>query len=60
MHITIEDNKVIVNLGEIGSGQYTQTWNGKDESDSPLASGLYLVRISADAESQTKKVLLLK
>nr|MBC8385497.1 T9SS type A sorting domain-containing protein [Candidatus Cloacimonadota bacterium] len=36
------------------------TWNGRDNNDKPLASGLYFYRLSIDNYSMTKKMILTK
>lgn len=41
-------------------GEHRIEWNGTDMDNRPVASGLYLYRISAGSFSQTKKMLLLK
>jgi hypothetical protein len=34
--------------GEFGAGAYRLGWDGRDESGSPVKSGLYFVRMSGD------------
>ncbi len=41
-------------------GEYTVTWHGADESEQPVASGIYFYRLSADSFSQCRKMVLLK
>lgn len=41
-------------------GTYTVPWNGRDEREQPVASGVYFVRMSAVAFEKTRKIVLLK
>lgn len=45
---------------EVESGNYTVEWNGTDYNSNPVASGIYLYRLSTGEMSFTKKMLLLK
>jgi hypothetical protein len=36
------------------------TWSGTNQSDRPLPSGVYFIKLSVDDRSQTKKVLLIR
>ncbi|MFQ6002492.1 MAG: T9SS type A sorting domain-containing protein [Candidatus Zixiibacteriota bacterium] len=51
--------KTLVN-GYQTEGVKTVSWDGKEESGTRVASGVYLYRISADGFSQTKKMILAK
>jgi len=42
------------------AGFYSIIWNGKDNSDSTVPSGLYLYRIKTKEYSQLKKMILVK
>ncbi|OVE80480.1 hypothetical protein BVY01_00245, partial [bacterium I07] len=42
------------------AGTHALTWNGMDENNRPVASGVYLYRIQIDTFTQTKRCLLLK
>ncbi len=44
--------------GEVGS--YKVTWDGKDETGSPVASGVYLYRLRGGGFSSTRKMVLLR
>ncbi len=41
-------------------GTHTTTWEGQDDGGTPVASGVYFVRMNAGAFTQTRKVVLLK
>jgi hypothetical protein len=44
-----------------GQGEfYSTVWNGKSDNSQPLASGTYIIRVSADAMAASKKITLLK
>jgi hypothetical protein len=44
----------------VPAGAHEVTWDGRDQSGAPVASGLYLYRLSSGAGVQTRKMLLLK
>lgn len=47
--------------GRQDCGEYSVTWNGKDNEDYNVTSGVYLYRLSTDGNNQmTKKMILLK
>ncbi len=46
--------------GELPFGAHEITWNGKDSSGRPVASGVYLCRITAGTERITRKMTLLR
>ncbi len=46
--------------GHHDAGTYLITWNGRDEADRKLASGLYFARMVAPGFASTRKMLLLK
>ena len=39
---------------------YSTIWNGKDDNNRPLASGIYIVKVSADRMVTTTKITILK
>jgi len=39
---------------------YSTIWNGKDDNNRPLASGTYIVRVTADKIVSTVKLTLIK
>jgi hypothetical protein len=42
------------------SGEHYSVWNGKDSNNKPVASGIYLYRLSTDKQTETRKMLLIK
>ena len=45
---------------DLAPGQYHLQWNGLDQQDRQLASGLYLYKLVSGSFSQTKTMLLIK
>jgi hypothetical protein len=45
---------------ELQTGKHRLEWNGKDESGRKVSSGLYLVRLSHDGNSYSRKMMLMK
>jgi len=41
-------------------GKYTVTWDGRDEFESQVGSGVYVLRMAAGGVSQTRKITLLR
>jgi hypothetical protein len=46
--------------GTLSAGSYTVVWDGTDSGGRPVASGVYLYRLSAGRVSLTRKMILLK
>ena len=46
--------------GDYAAGNHEVSWNGTDQEGNPVASGVYLYRLSTEAESLTRKMMLLK
>lgn len=44
----------------IPAGKHSFVWNGRDTNNCSVASGVYLVRIKAGKDTQTRKIMLLK
>ena len=42
------------------SGEHAVTWDGRDDTGAALSSGVYHVRVAADGQSGTQKIVLLK
>ena len=50
--------RLVYGLREAGS--YTVKWDGRDNADRQLASGIYIYRLQAGAHTLTRKLLLLR
>ena len=46
--------------GEIPEGLQQVIWDGKDENDKPLSSGVYFYKLKTENKELTKKMLMLK
>ena len=46
--------------GPLGAGEHEVIWNGRDESGSSLASGVYFYRLQAEGRTLSKRMVLLK
>ena len=58
---SILGNKVAtVYSGRAGMGKHEFEWNGKNDSGTAVASGIYLYRLEVGVNSLTRKMLLLK
>jgi len=42
------------------AGSHSIVWNGLDDANQPVSSGIYFYRLLTDGHSQTKKMLLMK
>jgi hypothetical protein len=51
--------KKLVNKATTG-GEHFETWDGRDGSGIPTASGVYFVRLECNGQAQTRKIVLLK
>lgn len=47
-------------VGKVTAGEHRVTWDGKDNSSTTCATGVYLYRLQTDETSQSRKMLLLK
>ena len=56
------EGKLVTNLidRELSAGMYRVTWNGRNNSGVPVASGVYFYRLSANTSVLSRKMLLLK
>jgi flagellar hook assembly protein FlgD len=41
-------------------GQHNLTWNGKDNNEKPVATGVYFYKLKADKKVINRKMLLVK
>ncbi len=46
--------------GKAGSGQHTVIWNGKDNNEKPVSSGIYFYKLETGGKGKVRKMLLLK
>ncbi|HOD65683.1 MAG TPA: FlgD immunoglobulin-like domain containing protein [candidate division Zixibacteria bacterium] len=46
--------------GALAAGEHTVTWDGRDRTGYPVASGVYYYRLAAGDQQHTKKMVLLK
>ncbi len=51
--------KTIVN-SKLDSGEQTFTWNGNDNTDKPVSSGVYFYKLQVGDNTETHKMLMLK
>jgi flagellar hook assembly protein FlgD len=49
-----------VDRGTAAAGEHVRTWDGRDGGGNAVGAGVYLVRLTAGAESSTRKVVLLR
>ncbi|RMD93419.1 MAG: T9SS C-terminal target domain-containing protein [Calditrichaeota bacterium] len=42
------------------AGQYRVTWDGRDRYGQPVASGIYLYRLEAGGQIQTRRMVLMR
>jgi hypothetical protein len=57
----IKGEKVAVLRDEvIKPGNYSVTWNGRDENGNPVSSGVYFYKMKASKFVSTKKMILIK
>jgi arabinogalactan endo-1,4-beta-galactosidase len=42
------------------AGMHSTSWEGRNEFSGPVPSGVYFIRLDADGNSQTRKIVLLK
>lgn len=45
---------------ELEKGEHNFIWNGKDKSQNPVSSGVYLYKLKTNSKSITKRMVLLK
>lgn len=64
LRLSIHDvtGRLVVTLvdGVREPGHHTQIWDGRDQQRRRVASGVYLVRIEVDDETETRRAVLLK
>jgi flagellar hook assembly protein FlgD len=50
----------LLDQGARQAGTYTVRWNGLDQAGRSMASGLYVYRLRAGPQTQTRKLLMIK
>lgn len=62
LHIfSLKGEEVAILVSEIQkAGNYQVRWNGLDNNGNPLASGMYLLRLQAEGQHRTQRLLLLR
>jgi len=45
---------------QLSAGQHSIVWNGTDDNDKPVSSGIYFYKLESGSTSQTKKMILMK
>jgi hypothetical protein len=46
--------------GQIDAGSHTVTWNGTDQNNNAVSSGVYFYKLTSDSYSEVKKMILTK
>ncbi|MGQ0722772.1 MAG: FG-GAP-like repeat-containing protein, partial [Candidatus Eiseniibacteriota bacterium] len=46
--------------GELPAGQFTRTWDGRDDSGRPVPSGIYFARLETSASLKSEKITLVR
>ncbi len=49
-----------ITSGDFAPGNYTYLWNGEDENNNRVSSGIYIYRLTTTSFSASKKMVLLK
>jgi len=49
-----------IGSARFSAGQHTLSWDGKNQFQEPVASGVYLVSLTVDGRRHSKKILLMK
>ena len=47
-------------IGELAAGTHRFVWNGRNDANQPVSSGVYLYRLTTDNQSLSRKTVLLK
>ena len=45
---------------QLPAGEHSVVWDGKDENNKPLSSGIYFYKLKAGNQEETRKMILLK
>ena len=49
-----------ISQGEYGSGKHSVVWDGRDNHNTPVASGVYFYKMETPGYTQTRKMLMMK
>ncbi len=62
LHIYDITGKLVRTLidASLSQGKYALTWDGKDNANNPLSSGLYFSRLIGNSQSQVRQLILVK
>jgi hypothetical protein len=52
--------RTLLDDGQLRPGRYRATWDARDEGGAPVASGMYLARLTVGATQQTHRLLLVR
>jgi hypothetical protein len=59
--MTLDGNIITyLNRGNTKAGEYYFTWNGKNKNGSPVARGMYFVRVIGGGIDETRKIMVVK
>jgi flagellar hook assembly protein FlgD len=50
----------VLHRGRMGRGEYSTTWNGRNNSGDIVARGIYFVRVVAPGIDEYRKVIVAK
>ena len=60
----VAPNNTMVTIGRgnaaLGAGSYGVTWNGRNSEGRAVPAGFYIIRLTVDGQSETRKILLMK
>ena len=51
---------VVLADGDFPAGEFREVWNGRDEWDVPVASGVYFARLQAEGFEATRKMVMIR
>ena len=62
IYVMTLDGNIVKRLekGRVSAGTHYYYWDGKNNAGSPVARGLYFVRVSGSGLDETRKVMVIK